>query len=427
MARSTSSCPCVFRAPPLQTLRAIQTDPARSALPGLDAVGRIAIRRLRLTDFRCYQTLALDLDDRPVALTGPNGAGKTNLLEAVSFLVPGRGLRRAQLSDVSRRTPQEADGAGHPRCWAVAATVDDGGGEVDIGTGLAPDTAANRSSGRRTVRIDGEEARGQVALGERLSALWLTPDMQRLFTEGASGRRRFLDRLVFVFDPAHAGRLLAYEKAMRERARMLADAAAARRSPDGAWADALEAAMVEKGVAIAAARGALVRRLDRACAMGTGPFPAAALDLDGELDAWLAAESALETEDRFRDALLATRREDAYRRSSSIGPHRSDLSVTHVMRGVPAGQCSTGEQKALLISIVLANLRLQALDSGVVPLLLLDEVAAHLDEVRREALFEEIRALGVQAWMTGTDAHLFAPLGGAAQHFTVVDAVVSAA
>ncbi len=309
----------------------------------------------------------------------------------------------------------------------MAATLDDGDGPIDVGTGLAPDSAGPGSPGRRTVRIDGATARGQVVLGERLAALWLTPDMQRLFTEGASGRRRFLDRLVFVFDPAHAGRLLAYEKAMRERARMLADAAAAGRAADGAWADALESAMVEKGVAIAAARGALVRRLDKACAMGRGPFPAAALGLEGALDTWLAAEPALETEDRFRTMLRASRGEDAYRRSASIGPHRSDLAVIHLARGVPAEQCSTGEQKALLISIVLANLRLQALDSGVAPLLLLDEVAAHLDEARREALFDEILLLGAQAWMTGTDAHLFSPLGRAAQHFTVADAAVHAA
>ncbi len=383
-------------------------------------IGRIAVRRLRLTDFRCYETLALDLDNRPVVLTGPNGAGKTNLLEALSFLVPGRGLRRARLVDIARRGAAEAPGR-LVRPWAVAATIDDGGGAFDIGTGLAPDSGAPGGPGRRVVRIDGAPARGQVALGERLAALWLTPDMQRLFADGASGRRRFLDRLVFVFDPAHAGRLMGYEKAMRERARMLTDAAAAGRRPDSRWADALEAAMVEKGVAIAAARGALIRRLNPACAMGTGPFPAAGLAVEGTLDDWLADGPALEAEDRFRAALASSRHESAFVR---LGPHRSDLAVTHLARGVPAAQCSTGEQKALLISIVLANVRLQSLDSGVTPLLLLDEVAAHLDEARRIALFDEIRALGAQAWMTGTDRHLFAPMGNAAQNFSVSDAAV---
>jgi DNA replication and repair protein RecF len=386
-------------------------------------MGRISVRRLRLTDFRCYETLALDLDDRPVVLTGPNGAGKTNLLEAISFLVPGRGLRRARLVDVARRVAPEIPGnpTSIPGPWAVAATVNDGCAAFDIGTGLSPEAGVPGGPGRRTVRIDGAPARGQVALGERLAALWLTPDMQRLFTEGASGRRRFLDRLVFVFDPAHAGRLMGYEKAMRERARMLADAATAGRRPDSRWAEALEAAMVEKGVAIVAARGALIQRLNPACAMGAGPFPAAEMAVEGTLDDWLAAGPALEAEDRFRAALAVSRHESSF---VGIGPHRSDLTVTHIARGMPASHCSTGEQKALLISIVLANVRLQSLDSGVVPLLLLDEVAAHLDEARRIALFDEISALGAQAWMTGTDRHLFAPLGDAAQNFSVSGAVV---
>jgi DNA replication and repair protein RecF len=380
-----------------------------------------------LTDFRCYETVQLTMDSRPVVLTGPNGAGKTNLLEAVSFLVPGRGLRGARLTEISRRSPagQTAD---HRRLrpWAVAARIENGGDVFNVGTGLAPDTVdPGTLYPRRVVRIDGEPARGQAELGERVSALWLTPDMQRLFADGASGRRRFLDRLVFAFDPAHAGRLQGYEKAMRDRSRVLADADAARRSPDAAWLDAVEATMVEKGVAIAAARADVVGRLNPACAMGVGPFPAAGLAVSGKIDDWLATMSALDCEDHFGDALARSRDQGPHAGRVPVGPHMSDFEVTHLDKNIAAGVCSTGEQKALLISIVLANARLQALDAGAVPILLLDEVAAHLDEKRREALFDEITAMGAQAWMTGTDAALFAPLASAAQYFSVVDARIT--
>ncbi len=380
-----------------------------------------------LTDFRCYEALQLNMDCRPVVLTGPNGAGKTNLLEAVSFLVPGRGLRGARLTEITRRRPVNGFSEDQPpQPWAVAARIENGSGLFNVGTGLAPDAADSLSTyPRRVVRIDGEAARGQAALGEILSALWLTPDMQRLFVDGTSGRRRFLDRLVFSFDPAHAGRLQGYEKAMRDRSRVLDDADAAGRVPDEAWLDAVEATMVEKGVAIAAARADLVRRLNPACAMGVGPFPAAGLAVSGEVDDWLIHMSALDAEDRFSAALVQSRARGTQGRRVTIGPHMSDFSVTHLDRNVPAPQCSTGEQKALLISIVLANARLQALDAGAVPLLLLDEVAAHLDEQRRDALFDEITAMGAQAWMTGTDPGLFTSLGSAAQHFTVADARIT--
>ncbi len=389
-------------------------------------VGRYAVRRLRLTDFRCYDTLQVELDSRPVVLTGPNGAGKTNLLEAVSFLVPGRGLRRARLTEPSRRTAAETAAGNVPfRPWAVAARIESADGTADIGTGLAADADTASAAPRRVVRIDGEMARGQAELGERLAALWLTPDMQRLFVEGASGRRRFLDRLVFAFDPAHAGRLQGYEKAMRDRARVLTDAAAMGRRVDADWLSALEATMVERGMAIAAARADLVRRLNPACAMGVGPFPAAGLAVTGAVDSWLAAMPSVEAEDRFSAALVRSRSFDVAGRRPEVGPHASDFEVMHLGKSVPAAQCSTGEQKALLISIVLANARLQALDAGIVPLLLLDEVAAHLDRQRRDALFDEIEAMGAQAWMTGTEPALFAPLGAAAQHFSVADAAVS--
>ena len=388
---------------------------------------RHAVRRLMLTDFRCYETLQIETDPRPVVLTGPNGAGKTNLLEAVSFLVPGRGLRGARLTEISRRSATDRTANNQIlRPWAVAARIESGSGLFNVGTGLSPDTVDPEAlRPRRVVRIDGETARGQTELGERVSALWLTPDMQRLFVEGASGRRRFLDRLVFAFDPAHAGRLQGYEKAMRDRARVLADADTAGRAPDVAWLGAVEATMVEKGVAIAAARADLVRRLNPACSMGVGPFPAAGLAVSGELDDWLSNMSALDSEDHFGAALARSRDRDTRTRRVPVGPHMSDFEVTHLDKNVAAAQCSTGEQKALLISIVLANARLQTLDDGAVPLLLLDEVAAHLDGQRREALFDEITAMGAQAWMTGTDSALFASLGSAAQHFSVADAQIT--
>jgi DNA replication and repair protein RecF len=380
-----------------------------------------------LTDFRCYETLQINVDAGPVVLTGPNGAGKTNLLEAVSFLVPGRGLRGARLTEMSRRLPGEkAPGEQPLRPWAVAAEIENGSGLFNVGTGLAPEMANLQTlRPRRIVRIDGETARGQAELGERVSALWLTPDMQRLFVDSASGRRRFLDRLVFSFDPAHAGRLQGYEKAMRDRSRVLVDAEAAGRAPDTAWLDAVEAIIVEKGVAIAAGRADLVRRLNPACAMGVGPFPAAGLAVSGAIDTWLDNMSALDCEDQFCKALVQSRGPGSLMRRLSVGPHMSDFEVTHLDKNMAAALCSTGEQKALLISIVLANARLQTLDAGAVPILLLDEVAAHLDEQRREALFDEITAMGAQALMTGTDPALFAPLGAAAQHCAVVDARIS--
>lgn len=376
-----------------------------------------------LTDFRCYAALRLEVDPRPVVLTGPNGAGKTNLLEALSFLVPGRGLRRARLAEVSRRTAAElAASVPASRPWAVAATVEAGGETVEIGTGLAPDAmVGSEASARRIVRVNGATQRGQAALAGHLAALWLVPDMQRLFADGASARRRFLDRLVYAVDPAHAGRLTAYDQALRERARLLRERGA---EADRAWVATLETTLAERGVAIAAARADVVRRLNPACAAGVGPFPAASLALAGEVDRWLDEGPALAVEDRVRAALAAARARDAETGGAAVGPHRSDLVVTHLERGLAAGLCSTGEQKALLISIVLAHARLLALEAGAVPLLLLDEVAAHLDERRRRALFEEIEALGAQAWMTGTDPALFAALGARAQHLAVEESRV---
>jgi DNA replication and repair protein RecF len=375
----------------------------------------LAVRRLVLSDFRCYPRLVVEAAARPQVLTGPNGAGKTNLLEALSFLSPGRGLRQARLGEVTRRG---AEGG-----WAVAASLERGAGQVEIGTGLAPGTggATGGAAERRVVKLDGETARGAAALSAHVNVLWLTPQMDRLFVDGPRGRRRFLDRLVFGFDADHARRVAAYEHAMRERTRLLREAGA-----DADWIGALEGSMAEHGVAVAAARRAAVAWLKQGLASGLGPFPGAEVDVAGALEGWLDEMPALEAEERFSQRLAEARARDGAAGSAGEGPHRSDLEVRHAASGMPAAQCSTGEQKALLIAIVLANARLQAAQRGCAPLLLLDEVAAHLDRARRQALFEEIRATRAQAWLTGTDRALFEGLEGWAEYTAVGDGRLTA-
>jgi DNA replication and repair protein RecF len=321
-------------------------------------------------------------------LTGPNGAGKTNLLEAVSYLAPGRGLRGARLSDIDRRYGNGG--------WAVAATVQTQEGPVDIGTGR------DAGNTRRTVRISNNSAQSQAALAEFVSVVWLTPQMDRLFTDGASARRRFLDRLVYGFDTSHASRVNAYDHAMRERARLLK---AGRR--DNAWLSALEDAMAEHGVAVAAARLSLCEHLSEISVTTDGPFPRARIAAAGVLEDDLRKGPALAAEDRLRAVLANNRGLDAESGRTTEGAHRSDLAVAHIGKDMPAELCSTGEQKALLIAIVLAHARLLARHNGVIPLLLLDEVAAHLDVERRHALFADILEQGAQAWLTGADATLF--------------------
>jgi DNA replication and repair protein RecF len=381
-----------------------------------------AVTRLTLTRFRSYATVRLHCDARPVVLTGPNGAGKTNLLEAISFLSPGRGLRRARLSEIEHQRPAVSDGippeeGWAPEGWAVAAGVQCGGRLVDIGTGR--DLSHGPESERRLVRIDGRPAKSQVALADYISLVWLTPQMDRLFTEAASGRRRFLDRLVFGFDAGHAARLTRYDAAMRERARLLRLQISERRPADPTWLTTLEEGMAADGTAIAAARVDTVRRLEDAASRGVGPFPAPLLTMQGTIDDWLTQAPALQVEERLRDSLREARRRDAESGITGHGPHRSDLAVRDRDKGMPAALGSTGEQKALLIAMILANARLVRAERGMTPLLLLDEVAAHLDPQRRTALFDEILAGGGQAWLTGTDAETFAELGASVLHFRV--------
>jgi DNA replication and repair protein RecF len=399
----------------------------------------LAVRRLMLTDFRCYRQARLAVDARPVVLTGANGAGKTNLLEAISFLAPGRGLRRARLGEIDRRAPaaavaaesasgsgavgssavgSSAAGSSAVGSWAVAAEVATMRSVVHIGTGR--EATANGGE-RRVVRIDGMPARSQAVLAEHVNLVWLTPQMDRLFIEGAAPRRRFLDRLVYGFDPEHATRVATYDQALRERGKLL------REGPyDAAWLGALEESMAQHGVAIAAARRDVVARLDRACAAGVAGFPMAALGATGTVEAALGEEPALAVEDALRARLAASRRQDAESGGAAIGPHRSDFAVRHAGTGVAAEHCSTGEQKALLIAILLAHARLQAALRGVAPIMLLDEIVAHLDRERRRALFAELIALGAQAWLTGTDEELFAELHGAAQFLRVADGTIAA-
>jgi len=367
----------------------------------------VAVRRLTLTEFRCYGQLRLETEDRPVVLTGANGAGKTNILEAISYLVPGRGLRRAKLSEAVR------DG-GHG--WAVSAAADVAGREIEIGTGYQPAKSDERAGARekRIVKIDGEVVKNQIALGQNMSAQWLTPQMDRLFLEGAAGRRRFLDRLILGFDPDHASPVAAYDHSLRSRARLLRDGV-----KDTGWLASIEDSMAAHGVAIAVRRKDAVERLLPYCGSPYGPFPGAEVTLTGELENWLAEGPALAAEERMKERLAKSRDYDAENGSASVGPHRSDFAVRHMSNGSEAARCSTGEQKALLIGLVLAAARLQAHERGHMPLLLLDEIAAHLDRERLAALFDLLFEMGAQAWMTGTDARLFAAWGARAQMFDV--------
>jgi len=363
------------------------------------------VRALKLADFRSYDALSFTPGAGAIVLTGHNGAGKTNLLEALSLLAPGRGLRGASLSDFARRI-----GTGG---WAVAAEIDGAYGPVRIGTGREADAKPGE---RRMVRVDGETKGSATILGEHLSMLWVTPSMDRLFVEAPSGRRRFLDRLVLAFDPAHATRVAAYEKAMRERSRLLKDGRG-----DQSWFSALEEQMAEHGVAIAIARCDMVARLDQAMLEARGEFPAAHLAVEGPLERWLQeTQAAVDVEDRFIAALADSRRKDQDAGRALVGPHLSDLSVIHLEKEMEAGQCSTGEQKLLLLALVIAQARLIGWERGRAPLLLLDEVAAHLDEERRARLFSVLAEMGGQCFMTGTDAALFEALGSGAEFYSVI-------
>ena len=350
------------------------------------------VSSLSLSHFRSHRRARLALDGRPVALYGPNGAGKTNLMEAVSLLSPGRGLRRATAEEIIRRP--EAIG------WKITAEVS--------GPGLGHEIELSAEPGEpRATRIDGKTA-PQTALARLLRIVWLVPAQDRLWIEGADGRRRFLDRIALSFLPDHAEAALAYEKAMRERNRLLKEQVA-----DARWYTALERQMANTAATITANRRDAIARILAAQEGAATAFPAAALTLETD---------DLTTPEDHVAAFADSRPRDMAAGRTLLGPHRADLSATYVDKAMPAAQCSTGEQKALLISLVLANARALKAETGAAPLVLLDEVAAHLDAGRRAALFDEICALDTQAWMTGTGPELFAELGPRAQHVAVSEA-----
>jgi DNA replication and repair protein RecF len=367
------------------------------------------LREIQLTSFRSYERFSLRLDQGSVVLIGPNGAGKTNLLEAISLLSPGRGLRRAKAMQLPRRNTVELS-QDQSTIWSVAAQVETPNGPVAAGTGVLP--GGESDNPRRVVRIDGEYA-SQMALAERFSVSWLTPDMDAVLGAAPSERRRFLDRLVIAFDPAHAGRLQRYEKAARQRGRLMDEGAG-----DRHWFDALEAQMAEAGVAIIAARQALVAALDKEAAEPLPSFPSARLKLEGLAETWLETMPAVDVEDMIRrEASSARLKGDR----GLPGPAGSLLTVTHSGTGQTAELSSTGEQKALVISVVLAHARLQARRLQRPPLLLLDDIASHLDAERRAALYDLTSELAGQVWFSGTDRTLFQPKAGEAQ-FVFLDA-----
>jgi DNA replication and repair protein RecF len=365
------------------------------------ALRRPLVRRIILKDFRSYATLDLALTGSLIALVGENGAGKTNLLEALSLFAPGRGLRRAQLAECAR-----SGGAGG---FAVSIEVEDDGEPRQLGTGLEPSPEA----ALRVNRIDRAPVASARAFADHLRIVWLTPAMDRLFTDSAGERRRFLDRLVLAIDPNHGARVNQFERALRGRNRLLEEG-----SRNSHWLDAIEREAAELAVAVAAARSECVSRLKATIALerdDASPFPWADLALDGDVEQWVAEMPALAAEERYRIALSEGRGRDAAAGRTLVGPHVGDLLARHGPKDMPAAQASTGEQKALLVGLVLAHARLVADMSGIAPLALLDEVAAHFDPRRRAALFEALARIGGQVFLTGADPAAFADLAGRAQ------------
>lgn len=364
------------------------------------------IHRLRLTHFRNYLAAGVETQADMVVLVGPNGAGKTNCLEAISFLSPGRGLRRATLEDVA---DNQGDGS-----WAVYAEVEGALGLAALGTGLdapRPDTATTRRC-----RIDREPVPSPTAFGDHIRMVWLTPTMDGLFLGSASERRRFFDRLVLAIDSEHSSRVSALERSLRSRNRLLEA-----RNYDDHWCDAIERETAELAVAVAATRGQTATRLSemlRARGLSSG-FPTAEISLDGWMENALLTESATAVEDRYRQILRDNRPRDAIAGRTLDGPHLTDLKVIYAPKNMAARDASTGEQKALLIGLVLAHAALVAEMTGIVPLLLLDEVVAHLDPSRRAALFGELGKLGAQVWLTGADPAAFGEIGATGEIFDV--------
>jgi DNA replication and repair protein RecF len=372
-----------------------------SAQPRRDDSPDPALRRVRrivLGDFRSYAALDLSLDAPMAALTGDNGAGKTNLVEALSLFAQGRGLRRADLGEMARQ--------GGRGGFAVSIELETADGLTQLGTGLEP--ADDTAPATRRCRIDRAAVASPRAFSDHLRLVWLTPAMDGLFAGSAGDRRRFLDRLVLSVDADHGARVSALERALRNRNRLLEEA-----RPDALWLDAAEHEVAELGVAVAAARAETVSRLAALIAAGrdaTSPFPFAEIDLVGDVEALVVESPALAAEEAFRRWLRDSRARDAAAGRALIGPQTADLRVRHGPKQVEAALCSTGEQKALLVGLVLAQARLVAAMSGLAPLVLLDEIAAHFDPARRAALFAALAGLGGQVWLTGADPAAFAAM-----------------
>ncbi len=380
------------------------------------------ISRLTLTDFRNYAYLRLNVETAPVILTGENGSGKTNILEAISFLTPGRGLRGARLADIKRLTPalisSEYRPAEDAAGWAVSAQILKNGEDYHIGTTArkmnkeTEDTA--RTFERRIIQIDGQKVSSQAELGKYLSAIWITPQMDRLFLGGTQPRRSFLDRIVYAFDLEHAKRTANFEHLYKQWYQLLKNGCR-----DNAWLSSLEEEMAALGVAIAAARRELIARLNHFIEQEPDDiFPDISLELDGTIEKMLDRQAAVDVEDYYRNS-LANQRHYVVHNDYVDGVNRTDFKVYYKKKHMPAELCSTGEQKSLLVSIILAQTRCQILDKGFAPILLLDEVTTHLDDLKRDALLEKIKNLGLQAWITSTEPQIFDILKHDAQFLSV--------
>lgn len=371
----------------------------------------LCVQKLSLTNFRNYEVLRLDISHAPqVVLAGANGAGKTNILEAVSLLTPGKGLRGAGLDEITRRT--DLGGLPSENLWAVAAELQSAADlPVRIGTGL--DHKRDTGKARRIIRVNGKEVKGQDKLSEHVAAIWLTPQMDRIFIDGPAARRKFLDRLVFAYTPDHVTHLNRHDKNMRERLRLLTE----HRSPDPVWLRTLEQNIAADAVSIAAARAHVLARLSTHLAhlsLQQSLFPVPAVDIACNISALMETMPAVTAEEKLQEDMRLSRAQDAAAGRTLQGIHRADFKVSYNAKNMPAEHCSTGEQKGLMLSLVLAHAQMMRSEKGFVPLLLLDEVAAHLDDGRRLQLLSQFRELGGQVWLTGTDIRLFESLPEAA-------------
>ncbi len=364
------------------------------------------VENLNLTNFRNYESTSINIGQNSVIITGNNGAGKTNILEAISLLTPGSGIRRATTKDFIK---QNSDGI-----WGISSECNTMVGKTSIGTGFN-----EKNPNRRAVKINGVFT-NQNTLSDYLSCVFLTPQMDRLWIENPSNRRKFIDRIIFGYDPAHSGRISAYEKSLRNRSNALKNGI-----DDNMWLSAMEKDIANRGVAIASSRMNIIERLNEFISKPLKPFPSSILKCDGVIENWLSNFSASDTEDKFIQHLKSSRPQDTITGGAEIGVHKSDIIATNLEKNISANLCSTGEQKSLLIRIILGNLQMQKLDTGLMPILLLDEVCAHLDNEKLTALFENITELNPQVWYTATEYKKFAEINKNLLHFHIEKNIVN--